>query len=128
MFGRGPRNLCGVNQGRSLALHREKNHRARRAATPPVTAMGRPSKLTPEVHDRVVALIRAGTGVEAAVRACGIAPSTHYAWALRHPAYREAVEQARAEGEVHRVAQITVAARADWRAAAWFLEREFPEP
>jgi transposase len=89
--------------------------------------MARPPKLTPELQQLIASRVRAGIPVEVAVRACGVGTSTHYRWQAQHPEYRELVHQARAEGELHRVAQITVAARTDWKAAAWYLEREFPD-
>jgi transposase len=89
--------------------------------------MPRPSNLTAEIQDRVLARVRAGVPTEVAVRACGVGVSSHYRWMRERSEYRELVRQARAEAEVKRVAQVTVAARVDWRAAAWFLEREFPE-
>ena len=42
--------------------------------------MARPTKLTVEVRDRIVAAIRAGNYPEAAAQAAGISPSTFYRW------------------------------------------------
>ncbi|WP_028061013.1 hypothetical protein [Candidatus Solirubrobacter pratensis] len=70
--------------------------------------------------------MRTGSTVEGAVRACGVAPSSHYEWMQRHDDYREAIVLARAEAEANPVATVTLAAREDWRAEAWFLEREHP--
>jgi hypothetical protein len=46
----------------------------------------------------------------------------------RHRAFRAALERARADCEASLVARMTLAAqRGNWRAAAWLLERAYPE-
>lgn len=144
--------------------------------------MARPSKLTPQVRDRMVELLRAGNFVESAAKAAGIAPSTHYEWMARGAAegaeppdprtpkaelealiaerglqppahgsgrggrvlradliellatspgpyreYHDAVEAAIDEVEAVHVTIVAAAARKDWRASAWWLERARPE-
>lgn len=42
--------------------------------------MGRPRKLTPDVHQRIVNLIRGGAFPSVAARAAGISKSTFYRW------------------------------------------------
>jgi hypothetical protein len=90
--------------------------------------MARPTKLTIEVQDRVVALIRAGNTVQVAAQAAGICRRTFHLWMARdddpYRAFRAAVEQARADAEASLVAR---AARGNWRAAAFLLEQRFPE-
>jgi len=97
--------------------------------------MGRPTKLTPTSHDRIVQALRAGNYREPAARAAGIAPSTFYAWLERGAAERpdspyarfaEAVQRAEAEAEVFAVAVIRQAMPEDWRAAVSHLERRHP--
>ncbi|HEY4897587.1 MAG TPA: transposase [Solirubrobacteraceae bacterium] len=96
--------------------------------------MARPTKLTPELQERIIKAVRAGNYAEAAARASGIAPSTYYRWLQRgtveeHGAYRdfsEAVRQAEAEAEVHAVAILRRAMGEDWRAALAYLERRYP--
>jgi transposase len=96
--------------------------------------MARPTKLTPELQERIVKAVRAGNYAEAAARANGIAPSTYYRWLQRGAlndagAYRdfsEAVRQAEAEAEVHAVAILRRAMGEDWRAALAYLERRYP--
>ncbi len=97
--------------------------------------MARPTKLTPEVQDRIVKAIRAGNYFQAAARAAGISESTHYRWLERgaeekqgaHRDFREAVSRAEAESEVHAVAVIRRAMTEDWRAALALIERRHPE-
>ena len=103
----------------------------------PDTLGGRPTKLTPELADRFVAMLKAGNYVTVAAHAAGLHRSTITVWLRRgqsqrvvdapYREFRERVEQARAEGEVRNVAQIASAARESWQAAAWLLERQFPE-
>jgi hypothetical protein len=92
--------------------------------------------LTPEVADRITALLRAGNYDEVAARGAGIAPRTFREWMQRgaegaegdepYAELRERVEKARAEGEALHVARIAKAAEDDWHASAWFLERSYP--
>ncbi len=100
--------------------------------------MGRPSGLTPELTGRLVPLLRAGVAVEAATRAVRISERTFYEWMQRgergsqrnapYRDFRAAVEQARGEHEAILVGQLARAAsKGSWRAAAWLLERSFPE-
>jgi hypothetical protein len=49
--------------------------------------MGRPSKQTPEVADRILAAISAGTGRETACAAGGISRDTFDRWRRRDPAF-----------------------------------------
>ena len=94
--------------------------------------------------------IRIGTPVRKAVTASGIAEKTFYNWMSRGLAERERlsisltaksnptevvflqflqrVEQARAEAITKKVAVIAKSGNdGDWRAAAWWLERQVPE-
>ena|SRR5215831_14406176 len=98
------------------------------------TNAGRPTTLTPEVEDLLVASLRYGNYVTVATRAAGVGWSTFKAWMQRGAAgeepyaqLKERVEKARAEGQVRLVAIISRAAETDWRAANWLLERQWPE-
>jgi transposase len=96
---------------------------------------GRQTKLTPEVQDRIVAALRAGNYQETAARYAGISEDTFYEWLKRgkeepgsaYSEFSEAVEKAKADAEVRDVALIDKAAHdGSWQAAAWKLERKFP--
>lgn len=99
--------------------------------------MGKPSLLTEELADQVVTMLRSGTLPRVACEAVGIDIRTLQRWLERgrsgrerDKAYREFTERvgrARAEAEARAVAQIARAASEDWRAAAWLLERQWPE-
>lgn len=94
--------------------------------------MSRPTKLTPEVQDRIVQAIAAGNYIEVAAAYAGVHKATLYRW-LEHADdpgaeeiyrdFRDALESARAQAEVRNVALIQKAATTTWQAAAWHLER-----
>lgn len=101
--------------------------------------MGRKSKLTTDVQDKIVQALRAGNYFETACEYAGVSPSTAYEWIQRgegrHPKRRrtkvyaefaEAVKKAAANAEVKNVAVIQQATNDSWRAAAWWLQRRFP--
>jgi transposase len=97
---------------------------------------GRPTKLTPEVQDKIVTALRAGNYQETAATYAGISVPTFYRWMEQgatpdadviYREFREAVEKAKADAEVRDVALIDrAAADGNWQAAAWKLERKFP--
>ena len=96
--------------------------------------MARPTKLTTEIEERIVAAIRAGNYAGPSARSAGISEATFYRWMARgekaksgiHRDFHEAVKRAEADAEVHAVAVIRrEIAGGDWRAAATFLEHRF---
>lgn len=100
--------------------------------------MGRPTKLTPEVQDKIVAALRAGNYQETAAVYAGVEPRTFYRWMERgesddaddeiYRQFRQTVEKAKADAEVRDIALIDKAAHdGSWQAAAWKLERKFPQ-
>jgi hypothetical protein len=97
--------------------------------------VARPTKLTPEVAERIVNAIRAGNYAEQSGRAAGISPATYYRWMKagekaprgQKRDFYEAVKSAEAEAEVYAVAIIRKAMADDWRAAAHYLERRYPK-
>ncbi len=88
---------------------------------------GRPTKRTPEVEARIVEAIRGGNVYETAARYAGINPATFYDWQARFPDFADLVKNARAEAEARNVTLIQQAARTQWQAGAWWLERSFPD-
>ncbi len=93
----------------------------------PRRKMGRPTKRTPEVEAKIVEAVRGGNYVETAARYAGIAPPTFYEWQAKFPDFAELVKNARAEAEARNVTIIQQAARTQWQAGAWWLERSFPD-
>lgn len=112
-------------------------------------AGGRPTKLNIDTHNKIISVIRAGNYIETAAAYAGIDKSTLYDWLKRgerekqrvaqnprcnirksekpYVEFSNAVEKALAEAEVRDVAIIDKAAEDQWQAAAWRLERKFPD-
>jgi transposase len=100
--------------------------------------MARPSKLTRDTEETIVAALRAGMTDDVACGMARVSRRTLQAWLARgaqpgraharHRAFRAAVERVRADCEASLVARMTLAAqRGNWHAAAWLLERAYPE-
>jgi hypothetical protein len=93
--------------------------------------MGRPSKLTPELQERIVGLVREGNYIEIACEACGFHQSQYYRWLnigenAKDGIYREfyeAVTRARAEAETELLAMVKRNAPQNPEDAKWILER-----
>lgn len=118
---------------------------------------GRPCLLTPELQDQIVKYLHAGAYIETACAAAGIHKDTLYDWLKKGAAARadgrddkfstfsDAVEKAMAEAELADINRIGAAAvgrparfdkngkqiqseiQPNWMAAAWRLERKFPQ-
>lgn len=96
---------------------------------------GRHSKLTPEVQDRLIKALTAGATIKDSCDYAGIGVSTFHQWIKvgesgRHNQFTEfgeAVKKARSAGRIESIALIRQAAKSNWQAAAWFLERSDPE-
>jgi transposase len=100
-----------------------------------VIVIARPSKLNAERAHLITRVVRGGLTIPTAARLAGVSPRTVWRWLergrqpgrrhARHRALLAAVERARAELETDLVARMTLAAaRGQWKAAAWLLERE----
>ncbi len=96
---------------------------------------GRPTKLTPEVQERIVSAIRAGNYAQVAARYAGIGETTYYEWMKRGRAarsgkfaeFQKAIKKAEGEAEVRCVALIHKHMEGNWQAAMTYLERKFPD-
>ena len=111
---------------------------------------GRPTKLTSELQSRIVQAIQAGNYIETAAAYAGISKNTLFDWLRRgarekervagkprarvrkeeapYVEFSDSVEKALAEAEVRDVVNVMKAADGgQWQAAAWRLERKFPE-
>lgn len=114
-----------------------------------MAVMGRPTELKPAVKRKFVKALRDGNYIETAAAMAGISTKTVYNWMRRgsreenrleeNPRARpkkeeapfldflQAVTRAQAEAEAAAVQAIIQAEAEDWRAAAWRLERKFPD-
>lgn len=97
--------------------------------------VGRQTKLTPAVQQRICDAIRAGNYLEAAAAYGGVEKSTIYKWLQRGESasagiffdFFHAVQAAQAEAEVRIVAQWQQQIPDNWQAARDFLARRFPD-
>lgn len=110
--------------------------------------MARPIKLTPDVQQKIVEAIKMGNYIETAAAYAGISKNTLYDWMKRGAREKEritgtnrkpkageapfvqfsdAIEKAMADAEVRDVLIIANAAKENWQAAAWRLERKYPD-
>lgn len=111
------------------------------------SAVGRPHRLTSDMQQRITDLIEQGMRPQDAAIASGISRSTFHSWMARGRQARDAaerdelsaaeepfldfldaVERALTVPEMRAVTVIQdSAAKGSWRAAAWLLERRWPE-
>ena len=100
-----------------------------------MSKVGRPTKLTPEVQEKICNAIRAGNYYEAACAYAGIGYSTFRAWMIKgekaksgkYREFMEAIKKAEYEAEARLVAQWQKHMPENWQAIATFLERRYPE-
>ena len=98
--------------------------------------MGRKSKLTEELIETAAKLIAAGNYQKHVAQYLNLSEETWYRWlregeksqsGLKRQFY-EMIKKAEAEAIARNVALIQKAAQeGNWQAAAWWLERKFPE-
>jgi hypothetical protein len=97
---------------------------------------GRPiSKPTSEIQEKIVSAIVAGNYTETAAIVSGVNKKIFNEWLLKgrkqktgiYSDFLNAIEKAQAEAEMKDIEIINMAAEKDWQAAAWRLERKFPE-
>ncbi len=98
-------------------------------------APGRPTKLNSEVTDRIISAIRAGNYLDTSAAHAGIHRDTLHAWlrdgangkSAELQAFSDAVQKAIGDAEALHVARIADATKTHWQAAAWWLERRYPD-
>lgn len=92
---------------------------------------GAPTKYSEETVETVLDFLRRGSGKTIAARAASITYRTLANWQHKYPEFSRKVEEAVQEGRQHVKDQALAVIRSnwqnDWKAAAWTLERMFPE-
>jgi transposase len=96
---------------------------------------GRPPKLTPETRTKVLTCLRGGAYLETAAAMAGVHRDTLRIWLIKgaerpntpYGEFARDAEKAMAESELRDLTLIGTAAQTQWTAAAWRLERRFPE-
>jgi len=110
--------------------------------------MARPHKLTPEVEERMVRAISVGAAYKDACAYAGISYQTFLNWkkraqqsearsddgcdepeetTRRFVEFFDRIKKAQGDAAMSWLATINKAAKRDWRAAAWALERRYPK-
>lgn len=89
--------------------------------------MSRTSKLTPERQARLCQAIELGATYVHACNYAGISYETFRRWQRENPAFHDAIKMAEGKATVGWLSQIEKAAsEGNWTAAAWKLERRYP--
>jgi hypothetical protein len=109
---------------------------------------GRPLLFSKEIADKIITAVQAGNYMETAAAFAGVPKQTFYEWLkrggkacqvrakgkevpekeLQFMEFSDAIEKAIAEAEVLDLSLIKQAARdGNWQAAAWRLERHYPD-
>lgn len=90
--------------------------------------MARPTKRTKATQERIVKAIRLGATYELAARYGGITYETFNEWRKDSAEFSEAIEKAEGDAATRWLELIeTSASEGNWQAAAWKLERRYPE-
>lgn len=91
-------------------------------------AGGRPTKYVPEVIEKILNAIAVGAPFSHACNYAGISFETFNEWRKDKSEFSEQVKNAEGKAVVGWLARIEQAAKdGNWTAAAWKLERRFPE-
>ena len=88
---------------------------------------GRPTKYTPETSKIILDAIGLGVPFRHACAMAGIDESTFSRWRDRYADFADAVKAAEARAVAGRLARIRRAEDESWQAAAWYLERRYPQ-
>lgn len=89
--------------------------------------MSRPTKLTQEVRAALIKALRAGMTRTEAAACAGVSYDSLKRWHDANPDFADALRRADAEAVMEAVEAIQHASWRQWRAAAWWLERRYPQ-
>jgi len=94
----------------------------------PKPKVGRPrSAMTDEKIEAILKTVRLGLHPDRAALAHGVGPSTMRVHKTRHPEFVAAIKKAEADAEGGYLSRILKHTDKQWTAAAWILERRWPE-
>jgi hypothetical protein len=88
---------------------------------------GRKTKLTPEMKEHIKRRLELGLNYKDICMSVGISEETFHTWRKTKPEFSELVDKANAKVKEMSLASIRRGEVKDWRAAAWRLERRWPE-
>jgi len=84
--------------------------------------------LTKAVANDLKTYILRGLNEDQACDLAGISPSTYSQWLVRYPQFKEFIRRVKAQAEFEALEYIQDAAKGGiWSAAAWYLERKYPQ-
>lgn len=89
--------------------------------------MARPSKYNSVRTEQLLNALRLGCSRRTATCTAGISEDTLSRWIRNNADFAEAIARAEEEAVARNIALVAHAARKNWRAAAWWLERTHPE-
>lgn len=94
----------------------------------PAGKAGRRTLYTPENVAKIVQALKLGATYELAAAYAGITYKTFNAWTHAHSEFSDAIKTAEGAAAVGWLAKIErAAAEGNWQAAAWKLERRYPQ-
>lgn len=110
---------------------------------------GRPVKLNKDIESKIILALKTGAYIETAAAYAGISKATFYEWLRRGEREKQrvnkntrnktrkrelpfvelsdAIKKALADAEIRDIMKIEQASKTQWQAAAWRLERRFPD-
>ncbi len=97
------------------------------APAQPQPKRGRPFALDAKKRGVIITLVSQGYGLDRAARYVGCSVKTIRNDAVRTPEFGESLRNALLSSRLRPIQQLQDAIGADWRAAAWYLERTQPE-
>lgn len=90
--------------------------------------MGKPTKLTPDVQQRILQAIQMGATYGLAAAYGGVSMDSFARWRDKIADFADAIKEAEGKAVVGWLAKIEKAANEGaWQAAAWKLERRYPK-
>jgi hypothetical protein len=94
---------------------------------------GRPTKISRELVTRICGLLAKGSSIKSACIQVGVCEASYFNWQQRAKANEGLfarlffrVTRTREAYKARLIERVVAAAKLDWRAAAWALERQFP--
>jgi hypothetical protein len=83
--------------------------------------------MTPDVEEAILRGVRLGLHADRAAMAAGVKPSTMRMHKKANPEFLTAIKEAEAVAERGFLSRIIQHSQRHWTAAAWMLERRFPD-